>query len=215
MSGTDGTFSNSLMMKGIAFVNPSNMTTSATTFSQSPPSYITGPVARQTSGAVSISAWIYPQNNGKWGNTNDYWENIVSGGTSTSACGGSFILALVTSTRTPSIGWQVGSANYEPNVRLTPNAWQNIVAVFDGSHLSTYLNGQLVGTPMATSASLSAYNSITMSGPVPTSSSAGCNPISGKLADVKIFNSTLTPQEIEQGFLEGMPLYSRLNVSVG
>jgi hypothetical protein len=41
--------------------------------------------------------------------------------------------------------------NITESAPLTPDKWSHVAGVYDGAHVSFYLNGELVGTPLAAS----------------------------------------------------------------
>ncbi len=173
-------------------------------FSQSPAGYIHAPLSIQADSQITVTFWIDPINNRYWGVPGDYWENVVSGSNGI-GCWGSYYFYIESGSNPPAESWSVGNARDFPGTRLTPNKWQMLVGTFNGTYLKVYLNGQLIGSPVATSgATTSVSDTATISGTTPVSSGSGCNPISGNLANVQIYNTALSANDIKALYREGI-----------
>jgi hypothetical protein len=98
---------------------------------------------------------------------------------------------------------------------LSTNTWYNVVYVFSrSSTLTTYVNGAYSG-----SVSISAHSgSLSNSYPFIIGAYSGggyINAFNGLISNVQIYNAPLTSQQVQQLYLQGLPLYNRLNVSFG
>jgi hypothetical protein len=78
---------------------------------------------------------------------------------------------------------------------LTKSRWYHVAATFGGGYLTLYLNGKLVGTPLAVSGSIAADATKLTLGRNPLSST---NYFKGKIDEVRVFNTTLTATQIER-----------------
>ncbi len=176
-------------------------------FSQSPAGYITANVAGSNSGEITVAFWIDPVNNGYWGSSGNYWEGAVSGGGSSTGCnpGGQFYFYIEAGSNPPVESFSITGARDFPGKTLVPNTWQQLVGTFNGSYIDVYWDGQLVGSPVATLGNtVSTYPIVTISGTNPTSAGGGCNPISGYMANVQIYNTSLSANDIHVLNLEGI-----------
>jgi outer membrane protein assembly factor BamB len=174
-------------------------------FSQSPAGYIKATASSTTVSQLTVVFWIYPVNNGYWGNSGNYWENAVSG---SRGCWNNYYFYIEAGSNPPKESWSITNSSGTqfrnfPGVSLTPNAWQQLVGVYNGSALIVYLNGKQIGSPVAAKGTV-IFNGTMISGNNPVSSGAGCNPISGNLANVQIYSTALTPQQIQQLYLQGI-----------
>jgi hypothetical protein len=78
---------------------------------------------------------------------------------------------------------------------LTRARWYHVAATFGGGYLTLYLNGKLVGTPVAISGSIAADATKLTLGRNPLSN---INYFKGKIDEVRVFNTTLTASQIER-----------------
>ncbi len=161
-------------------------------FLQAPAGHITAAALPQYLNSITVSFWINPTNNSLWGSPNNYWENALSG---SKGCGDGYYFYIEAGASPPTESWGIknsGGSNFHdfPGVHLIPNQWQQLIGVYNGSDLIVYLDGSRIGSPVASTGSI-LYNGTTISGNNPTSSSGGCNPISGSMANVQVYAGAL------------------------
>jgi len=178
-------------------------------FSQSPAGYIYAPTISESNAKVTISFWLDPINNGYWGNGGNYWEGAVTlGFPGVTPCSGSSASTFIIESgpNPPVESWSApscyGNRDF-PGVTLSPNTWQQLVGVFNGSYLTVYLNGKLIGSPVANNA-VATYNTVLISGTQSVTSGPGDNPISGYMANLQIYNTALSANGIQALYLEGI-----------
>ena len=179
-------------------------------FSQSPAGYIYAPTISESNAHVTISFWLDPINNGYWGNSGNYWEGAVTLGLpGVTPCSGSSASTFIIESGhlpPPQESWSTVSCSGNrdfPEVTLSPNTWQQLVGVFNGSYLTVYLNGKLIGSPVSNNA-VATYNTVLISGTQSVTSGAGDNPISGYMANLQIYNTSLSANEIQALYQEGI-----------
>ena len=179
-------------------------------FSQSPAGYIVANAPPATMSQITVVFWINPVNNGYWGNSGNYWENAISG---SSGCGNNYYFFIEAGHNPPAESWGVINSAFKdsPGVPLAPNTWQQLVGTYNGSALLIYLNGKQIGSPFTASESsipvtnaIITFNGVTISGTKPVTSGGGCNPISGNLANIQIYNTSLSANDIQALYLEGI-----------
>ena len=90
------------------------------------------------------------------------------------------------------------------------NRWSYIGYTYDGSNLKIYINGAVDNT-IPESGSLSASSDPFVIG----ETSQFRWPFKGSIADVQLYNTALTPQQVMQLYAQGFPPQGRLNVSLG
>jgi len=174
-------------------------------FSQSPAGYIQAGAPSVAISQITVAFWINPVNNGYWGISGNYWENAISGA---GGCWNNYYFYIESGANPPGESWSIkNSAGTEfrdfPGVALAPNTWQQLVGVYNGSNLLVYLNGKQIGSPV-TANGIITFNGAKISGTNPVTSGAGCNPISGNLANIQIYNTSLSANEIQALYLEGI-----------
>jgi hypothetical protein len=169
-------------------------------------SYFSASVPNSFSNGVTVSFWIDPINNGRWGVYGNYWEDAVSYG----SCGGPFYFFIEAGQNPPMESWSVvNSTGYNfrefPSINLHANEFQQLVGTWDGNHLAVYLNGNLIGTNVSTTGPIvPSVNQLYMSGTSSLSSPA-CNALSNNLADVQIYNNiSLTTAQIKALYSAGI-----------
>ncbi len=179
------------------------------TFSQTPAGYVSAPqsVSGNSSQQVTVSFWLKPQNNGYWGASGNYWEGAVSGGGGY-GCWGNFYFFIEAGGNPPTVSWSLyrnstHTARDFAGDRLSENTWEHLVGTYNGSYIRVYLNGQPDGAAVACSDCLGVYPKITISGNNQVSNGGGCNPISGSMANVQIYNVSLSANEISTLYSEG------------
>ncbi len=176
-------------------------------FSQSPPGYITAQVANAPSSTVTVSFWLRPVDNGYWGISGNYWENAVSG--VSNSCGGAYYFFIEAGGNPPTESWSITNSAGDtfrdfPGVTVLPNQWQQFVGVYNGTDLVVYMNGVQIGNPVPATGPLEPSSALTISGNNPVTSSGGCNPISGNLADVQVYNTALSSSQIQELYSSGL-----------
>ncbi len=176
----------------------------AASFSQVPPGYIQNTTSNKALNYITVVFWFYPIDNGLWGSPNNYWENAISGG---SGCWNNFYFYIESGVNPPTESWGITNTNGQqyrlfPGVPLAQNTWQQLVGVYNGSALTIYLNGKPIGSTPASGQIY--FNGFTISGTNPITSSGGCNPISGYLANVQIYSIPLTGNQINALYNEGI-----------
>ena len=152
----------------------------------------------------TVVAWVsttaYPGSND---------EMAVAYGTQTSS-GDAFTLAIDPNGYLNS---DIHAGRATSSLVVPLNSWHMICIVYSsGSQATFYLDSQ---TPQTVSFSSSSPN--TLSGPFYIGqwvSGSGLN-FAGSIADVQVYSTALTAQQVQQLYLEGLPLYNKLNVSIG
>ena len=167
--------------------------------------HITGLGITLPSNAVSVAAWIKPENWGLSSSPNSYISNILcsEGGGTASFCfrlgsKGQYTyrdnIALMIS--------QSNSANdYESTTDLSLNTWTHVAAVFNGSTVKFYVNGSLTNTQSA---------SVTMdtatTGFVIGSSNNNERYFDGSLDELRVYDRAISDDEVAQ--LAQVPTYT-------
>lgn len=85
-----------------------------------------------------------------------------------------------------------------PSTALSLNTWNHIMCTYDGANINTYLNGALIKQSAETN-SLTAASSILYM----ARTSGGANFFSGKLDDIRIYNYTLTSNQVKAIYTNG------------
>ena len=179
-----------------------------TNFSQSPAGYIYASTGTESNSNITVSFWIDPIDNGYWGLSNNYWEGAITLGTPgvTPCSGNSASTFIIEAGANPPVeSWSTVSCGGNrdfPGVHLVPNAWQQLVGVFNGSYLSVYYEGKLIGSPISNNA-IAEYDTILISGTNPVTS-GGDNPLSGHLSNVQIYHTALSSNNIQTLYKEGI-----------
>jgi len=86
------------------------------------------------------------------------------------------------------------------NTLLTTNRWYHVVVTYDGQYIRLYINGALDNQISQSGAIKSTANPFLI-GSTYTASGAKFN---GSIANVQIYNTALTPQQIQQLYLQGI-----------
>ncbi|MCC7534378.1 MAG: T9SS type A sorting domain-containing protein [Bacteroidia bacterium] len=112
----------------------------------------------------------------------------------TSCLGGSeifFQASISPSSNNLWIGWGGGGGSFSPGINFTPNVWNNVIYVFNGSTAQLYLNGSLYGS--------SSNNGVTNTVMLRAGNHSCTFPDDdyiGKFDDLGLWNRALTQQEI-------------------
>ena len=95
---------------------------------------------------------------------------------------------------------------------FSKNTWYAVTETFNTTAWTVYLNGNKVnnGTYSGTPSFLGSGNHVTIGGDTP-----GVGDFVGQLADVQVYNSKLTAQQVQQLYIQGLPSQNRLNISIG
>ncbi|MEM0202091.1 MAG: LamG domain-containing protein, partial [Candidatus Micrarchaeaceae archaeon] len=153
--------------------------------------------APHAASGITISAWI--NNNGK----GSYWQNIaeVSGEPYTHE---TLDIGVTGSGGNAVIRW----GNYANTFTdqpgggvVNPNTWYLITGVWSGFNntLSVYINGNLVATGNGNDTGLTSIREINIGGAYP-----GMFPFNGSMANVQVYNSSLSQAQIQQLYKEGI-----------
>ncbi len=161
-------------------------------------------------GKLSVSLWFSSAN----GSTSTFDSELVSSGISSygfdlqlcgnAACG----LTGIHSAIGDGSGLLSDSVDYPFN--FNKNVWYNVVESFNGSSWTIYLNGIRVssGAYSGTPSLFGGSRSLTLG-----SGNSGAH-FTGQIADLQVYNTTLTQQEAEQIYVQGLPSQYSLNVSI-
>jgi hypothetical protein len=145
----------------------------------------------------TLEAWIYPTRNPGANNWTGIFDREDTSIGSRDGYNIFFLGSAGTDTFFATERFVAGSA-VAPSVTLNQsvsvNNWSHIVATYDGTTLSLYRNGSLVGTP-ATST-----GNITNTSKTLTIGLRGGQYFGGRISSAKIYNRALTPSEIQQNF---------------
>ncbi|MEM3860789.1 MAG: LamG-like jellyroll fold domain-containing protein, partial [Candidatus Micrarchaeaceae archaeon] len=106
----------------------------------------------------------------------------------------------------PTESWTADNVRDFPGKVLQPYKWQMLVGVANSTYINVYYNGEQIGTPIATNGitTFTSPPTIRISGSHLASGGPGCNPVSGDLANVQIYNTSLSASEIQALYQEGI-----------
>lgn len=142
-----------------------------------------------TGTAITLEAWIYPTS---W-KTNYYDGSIVVKEGHFSgyilSCGNSGQLSF----NIPD-GGNHNTLNSSTGV-LSLNKWQHVAATYDGATMRLFVNGVQVGTRGSSSAIVTTANSLMIG----ASAHAANREFAGRIDEVRIWNSTRTPDQLLDG----------------
>ena len=145
----------------------------------------------------TLEAWVYPTRNPGANNWTGIFDRESNAGSGRDGYNLYFLGSATTNTFFTTERFVAGSAvapSITLNQSVSVNSWHHIVATYDGTTLSLYRNGSLVGTP-ATST-----GNITNTSKALTIGIRGGQPFGGRISNTKIYNRALTPQEIQQNY---------------
>lgn len=153
-------------------------------------------------GPFAVSAWVKPNGTYTAGGTVNNpilskYDDAVSQRGYALYFDGTGQLLFQTSSNCASGGTVTLSSGYT----ATANQWINVVGLFDGSKMYTYVNGKLYGTP-ASQSSICASTAQFAVGARYGSGTAIAN-FSGSIDEVKIYNYALTASEVRQDYNRG------------
>lgn len=89
------------------------------------------------------------------------------------------------------------------------NSWNFMAGILNGNKISLFLNGLWMNGTLTGTANIQPGNIIIGS----NESSTGGGFFNGSIADVQVYNTTLTPQQVLQLYEQGLPLTNRVNIS--
>ena len=159
---------------------------------------------RDAYSALTIDAWVYPLSHG-----------------ADTAYGGGYGRTLISNTNTDGFALRVINGYVQADLRLTGGnvlhtfgqaqlslaAWSHVALTYDGSQVSAYLNGQLLGSKAASGVVRNAQNAGTYAmvgnepdGPAVQAGGFGWH---GHIDDLEIFNRALSAQEIQSIYDRG------------
>ena len=146
---------------------------------------------------ITISAWV--DNKGK----GTYEQNIadISGEPYTHETLG---IGVTSSGGNAAIRWSNYAntfADQPAGGTIAPNTWYLITGVWSGFNntLSIYVNGKLVATGNGNDTGLTSIREINIGGAY-----SGMSTFNGSIADVQVYNSSLSPTQVQSIYAEGM-----------
>ena len=145
----------------------------------------------------TLEAWVYPTRNPGVNNWTGIFDRESNPGSGRDGYNLYFLGSAGTDTYFFTERFTSGSYNAVPvtlNQSVSVNAWQHIVATYDGTTLTLYRNGSSVGTPVTTT------GNITNTSKSLTVGVRGVNYFGGRISNAKIYNRALTAAEIQQNF---------------
>ena len=145
----------------------------------------------------TLEAWVYPTRNPGANNWTGIFDRESNAGSGRDGYNLYFLGSTTTNTFFTTERFVAGSAvapSITLNQSVSVNNWHHIVATYDGTTLSLYRNGSLVGTP-ATST-----GNITNTSKTLTIGVRGGQYFGGRISNSKIYNKALTAAEIQQNY---------------
>jgi len=140
---------------------------------------------------ITLSAWIRPQIS-----SSIYWYDIVSKGIWCSASYDAIIRQ-----NGAQLGLCYGSTGPEPSVSIRNGTWYNLVYVANSTQINMYVNGVSVYSGAGSTATSTTQNALIGSG---DNGNAGVYNFVGNIANVQIYNKSLSANEIQALYLEGI-----------
>ncbi|MEK7812208.1 MAG: LamG domain-containing protein, partial [Candidatus Desantisbacteria bacterium] len=147
--------------------------------------------------SVTVEAWVYPTSD-----TGQDYKRIVC--KSTNSDNGEYTLWMYTTSR--GVIWYVNDwpSGYIVSSGIPLNQWTHVVGVFDGSlgsnRLKIYINGSLNNQGNTTHTAITNTSSDLYIG---NWGGAG-RPFAGKIDEVRVYNRTLTPAEVNSHYSSGL-----------
>lgn len=145
----------------------------------------------------TLEAWVYPTRNPGANNWTGIFDREDASIGSRDGYNLYFLGSATTDTFFTTERFVAGTNNptfVTLNQSVSVNAWQHIVATYDGTTLTLYRNGSSVGTP-ATST-----GNITNTSKTLTIGVRGGNHFGGRIANAKIYSTSLTSTQILQNY---------------
>jgi hypothetical protein len=145
----------------------------------------------------TLEAWVYPTRNPGASNWTGIFDRESNPGGGRDGYNIYFLGSASTNTTFSTERFVAGSAS-APSITLNEsvsvNSWSHIVGTYDGTTLSLYRNGNLVGTPGTST------GNITNTSKSLTIGVRGGQYFGGRISNSKIYNRALTAQEIQQNY---------------
>ena len=145
----------------------------------------------------TLEAWVYPTRNPGASNWTGIFDRESDPGGGRDGYNIYFLGSANTNTTFATERFVAGSAS-APSITLNEsvsvNSWSYIVGTYDGTTLSLYRNGSLVGTPGTST------GNITNTSKSLTIGVRGNQFFAGKISNTKIYNRALTAAEIQQNY---------------
>jgi hypothetical protein len=145
----------------------------------------------------TLEAWVYPTRNPGANNWTGIFDRESDAGSGRDGYNLYFVGSAGTDTYFFTERFTSGTYNQSSvtlSQSITVNNWHHIVGTYDGTTLSLYRNGSLVGTPATTT------GNITNTSKSLTIGVRGGNYFGGRISNTKIYNRALTAAEISQNF---------------
>jgi hypothetical protein len=154
------------------------------------------------SSQITVSIWLFRASNGYPGQSmtaitrfQEGYDN-PNGQTWGIGCYASPNLSTVNIVKAASnVNSQAELLNTGPVLGM--NAWTNIIMTFNGSQLSQYVNGNLIGSVQSNTFALNTLGTSGISIGLSNQANGYWNPFYGTIDDIAIYNRALTPQEIQ------------------
>ena len=144
----------------------------------------------------TLEAWVFPTRNPGANNWTGIFDRESNPGSGRDGYNLYFLGSATTATYFVSDRWATGTGVF-PTINVdssqSVNAWQHIVAVYDGTSISLYRNSVL-------GQSLASTGSITNASKTLTIGVRGGQYFDGKISNAKFYNKALSASEIQQNF---------------
>ena len=147
--------------------------------------------------SYTLEAWVYPTRNPGRNNWTGIFDRESNSGSGRDGYNLYFLGSDGTDTYFFTERFTSGSYNAVPvtlNQSESVNNWHHVVGTYDGTTLSLYRNGSLVGTPKTTT------GDVTNTSKSLTIGVRGGQYFGGNISNAKIYTRALTPAEIQQNF---------------
>jgi hypothetical protein len=165
-------------------------------------------VAFNGKSAISITAWVYPS-------TFPADPDFSTIATKYAA----YYLQLTPAGQPAAYLQGVNSGYFYSPSAVAGNTWSQVGFTYNGAVEVLYINGQATNTIAASGAITDTGNNYLGIGANLNTAGglyAGYNRrFNGLIADVQVYNAPLTAQQMQQLYLQGLPLYDKLNVTFG
>ncbi len=141
---------------------------------------------------LAASAWVNTNSIANWPDVVDQYNSCLTGWALRVSNAGSGYPEYVVN---------IGNSEYgiDSNLKIPLNSWVNLVETWNGVAVTGYMNGQLVAGPAnpTFSGSISSTQSVLIG--------EGCGGyLSGSIANVQIYNTSLTSPEVNALYAEGI-----------
>jgi len=99
--------------------------------------------------------------------------------------------------------WTKGGIRYQsPYLSITTGTWTQIVLTYDGSNFRLYMNGVDTGVTTAVAAPLDSFIASNLL--IGKRNQVAYSPFSGIISNIQIYNASLSANQVQALFLEGM-----------